>query len=135
MLGNIDLLPVYQDAKELEMMTYISQEHIAKKFRYNLWIDVMKNAGNVCDGVCDAYHIPREDYYDKYRSVAFALSNLAQIERRLSSANNMLVICDEHKAKYDIIIHKIRTNLLGWLNSLKSKLNQSDTSTLVSENS
>lgn len=135
MVGNIDLLPVYKEAVELESMTYISQEHLPKKFRYNLWLDVIKNAGNICDGICDAYHIPNEDFDSKARAVVFALSNLAQIERRTTTANNMQALCDKNKALYDIKIHSIRKNLLGWLNSLQSKLSQNDAGMPATENS
>lgn len=135
MVGNIDLLPVYKEAVELESMTYISQEHLPKKFRYNLWIDVMKNASNVCDGICDAYHIPKDDVDFKVQAVTFALSNLAQLERRTTTANNLQALCDKTKALYDMKIHSIRKNLLGWLNSLRSKSIQSGSGTPESENS
>lgn len=135
MVGNIDLLPVYKEAVELEAMAYISQEHIPKKYRHNLWLDVMRNASSVCDGICDAYHIPKDDTENKVRAVVFALSNLAQLERRTTTANNMQALNDKQKALYDIKLHSIRKNLLGWLNSLKSKSNQNGAGTPVSENS
>lgn len=135
MIGDINGLSVYKLATELEAMTYLSQKYIPKDLRYNLWNDVIKNASNVCDGLCDAYHAPKNNLILKYESLSFAFSNLRQIERRTATANNIQALSDDHKAKYDIKLHEVRNNLSGWINSIGSKLNQSITDTSVVENS
>lgn len=124
--ADIRNLEVYQDAMVLERMTYRTEHKIMNKYK-KLWKDVIDEASAICDGICDAYYMPKENFEGKYDAACFAMSHLVRLERKLDIANSpdVQTISNEVRAKYDIQIHKIRINLEGWSNSLRKKISES----------
>ena len=124
--ADIRNLEVYQDTMVLERMTYRTEHKIMNKYK-KLWKDVIDEASAICDGICDAYYMPKENFEGKYDAACFAMSHLVRLERKLDIANSpdVQTISNEVRAKYDIQIHKIRINLEGWSNSLRKKISES----------
>lgn len=119
---DIDKRKIGQDAKLLEAMTWVTLHKIPHSYR-SLWNEIIKNAGEVCDGIYEAYDIPDYLLELKINALSFSMCSLRKLERRLNIANMYRVnaISDEQKAKYDIEIHKIRIKLKPWLNLLNNK--------------
>lgn len=124
--ADIRNLEVYQDAMILERMTYRTEHKIMNKYK-KLWKDIIDEASAICDGISDAYYMPKENFEGKYDAACFAMSHLVRIERKLDIANSpdVQTISNDVRAKYDIQIHKVRINLEGWSNSLRKKISES----------
>ena len=116
-------LEVYQHAMLLERMVYRTEHKIPNKYKV-LWKDVIVEASAICDGICDAYHIPKDMFAEKFNAARFALSHLVRMERKLDIANSpdVQAISNEVRANYDIQIHTVRVNLEQWSNSLYKKM-------------
>lgn len=129
-------LEVYQDAMILERMTYRTEHKIPNKAK-KLWKDIIDEASAVCDGICDAYHIPKDNVQGKFDAACFATSHLMRLERKLDIANcpDVQAISNEIRAKYDIQIHRVRVNLDGWSNSLLKKILAQNSNTSISNDS
>ena len=69
-----------------------------------LWSEVTKNAGEVCDGIYEAYEIPDSLLELKINALSFSVCALRKLERRLNIANMYKVdaLPDVQKAKYDM---------------------------------
>lgn len=124
--ADIRNLEVYQDAMILERMTYRTEHKIMNKYK-KLWKDIIEEASAICDGISDAYYMPKENLEGKYDAACFAMSHLVRLERKLDIANSpdVQTISNDVRAKYDIQIHKVRINLEGWSNSLRKKISES----------
>ena len=131
---DIDKRKIGQDAKLLEAMTWVTLHKIPHMYR-PLWSEVTKNAGEVCDGIYEAYGIPDSLLELKINALSFSVCALRKLERRLNIANMYKVdaLPDVQKAKYDIEIHKIRVKLKPWLNSLKMKQARQNSAVMSAE--
>lgn len=137
-MADIKNLKVYDEACILEKMAYNTKHKVPNKHK-TLWNDIIVEASAICDGLSDAYFIPKEQLVDKFNAASFSMSHLVRIERKLDISNSpdVQAISNDVRAAYDIQIHKVRIQLQGWLNSLNKKISESQVPavTPVGENS
>lgn len=100
--ADIRNLEVYQDAMILERMTYRTEHKIMNKYK-KLWKDIIDEASAICDGLSDAYFIPKEQLVDKFNAASFSMSHLVRIERKLDISNSpdVQAISNDVRAAYD----------------------------------
>lgn len=129
---------VQLDAELLETYLWTIQHKIPNKCK-GLWDKILYDAGFVCDRVYEAFDIPKENDQAKYYALCAAYTALRRIQRRVLIANfhNVCAIDNNQKAQIDILSNKVRTNLQGWSNSIKSRLSRQipESESLKGENS